>query len=341
MGEILSAGGAIMAGAIQAGGIRDAAKAQQDALSKELLNINLGMDPDAVNQIALKAGQEQAVNQLNLQKLVDPSLAATRQVAGADILKSVQDINNPNSQSNQIAAEAIKNATTGSAGLDQGKSALISAALDQIKQGATLPPDVEAAMVQAGLQQGGSATGSATGTGLGGNILRTVLGTAGLNLQMQRQSQAAGLLQQAGVLQQQKQQTLQTLFPSLASVQLANLGGTTNALTTANALTPNTGLSAKDTANLWLQRVGAQNAAYTGQGNVTAQSLLGQAQAWSQAVGTATSDIGSAFSGMGGMGGGGGGMGSMMGGMGGGGGAGGGPAATSTTLTQRDLTPIY
>lgn len=317
-----------MAGAIQADAVRGAAAAQQAALTQELNNINLGMDPATVNELATNAGREQAVNQLALQKLVDPALAATRQAAGADILKSVNDINNPNSASNQIARAAVENATTGSAGLDQGKSALISAALDQIKQGATLPPDVEAEFVKAGLERAGGVTGGATGTGLGGNILRTVLGSAGLNLQMQRQTQAAGLLQQAGVLQQQKQNTLQTLFPSLAQTQLANLAGTTNALTTSNSLVPNTGLSATDVANLWLQRVGAQNQIYSGRGTVEAQNKLGQGQAWSQAVGTATSDIGSAFSGLGG-----------MGGMGGGMGAGGVPAKQNA-LTASDLTLV-
>jgi hypothetical protein len=303
-GGIISAAGAVIGGAIQSDALKGAAAAQQAAIAKELNNVNLGMDPETVNALSVNAGREQAVNQLALQKLVDPNLAATRQAAGADVLKGVEDINNPNSQSNLIARAAVENATTGSQGLDQGKSALIDAALAQLKQGATLPPDVEAQMVQAGLQQGGSATGSASGTGLGGNILRTVLGTAGLNLQAQRQSQAAGLLQQAGVLQQQKQTTLSTLFPSLASTQLANLSGTAGALKLSNDLVPNTGLSATDTANLWLQRVGAQNALYGGSGTVEAQKKIGQGQAWSQAIGTAASDIGSSVSGMGGMGGG-------------------------------------
>jgi len=302
-GGIISAAGAIVGGAIQSDALKGAAAAQQAAIAKELTNVNVGMDPTLVNDLATKAGQEQAVNQLALQKLVDPSLAATRQVAGADLLTGVKNINDPNSLSNQMAEAAVQNATTGSQGLDQGKSALIDAALSQLKQGATLPPDVEAQMVQAGLQQGGSATGSSTGTGLGGNILRTVLGTAGLNLQMQRQSQAAGLLQQAGVLQQQKQNTLSTLFPSLAATQLQNLSGTGGALNLSNSLVPNTGLSATDTANLWLQRVGAQNALYGGSGTVEAQKKIGQGQAWSQAIGTAASDIGSSVSGMGGMGG--------------------------------------
>jgi hypothetical protein len=296
-GSIFSAAGAIVAGAIQSDSMKAAAAAQQEALSKQLTNVNLGMDPTAVNDLAVTAGREHAINQLALQKLIDPNLATTRQVAGADLLKGVNDINDPNSQSNQIARAAVENATTGSAGLDKGKSALIDAALAQIKAGATLPPDVEAQMVQAGLQQGGSATGTSTGTGLGGNILRSVLGTAGLNLQMQRQSQAAGLLQQAGVLQQQKQSTLSNLFPSLANTQLANLSGTAGALGTSNSLVPDTGLTAKDTANLWLQRVGAQNQIYGGQGTVEAQKKLGQGQAWSTAIGTAASDIGSSFGG--------------------------------------------
>lgn len=300
MGEILSAGGAIVAGAVTADGIKSAERSQLAAIQKSLENVNAGMDPNTVSDIATTAGQKQAVSQLALQKLIDPSLAETRQVAGADILKSVQDINNPNSNSNLVAQAATDNALNGFGGLDQGKSALIQAALDQIKAGATLPPDVQAEFVKAGLERAGGATGAATGTGLGGNILRNVLGTAGLNLQMQRQSQAAGLLQQAGVLQQQKTNTLQTLFPSLAQTQLANLTGTSNALDLSNKMVPNTGLSATDTANLWLQRIGAQNALYTGKGTVEAQSKLGQAQAWAQAIGTAANSIGSMVGGTGG-----------------------------------------
>ena len=320
-----------MAGEIQSDAIAKASRAQQEALQKELENINSGMDTGTVQNLATQAGQQQAEAQLALQRLIDPALATTRQVAGADILKSVNDINNPNSNTNQIANAAVENATTGSAGLDRGKSALISAALDQLKAGATLPPDVEAQMVQAGLQQSGNVTGGApggaSGTGLGGNILRTVLGTAGLNLQMQRQNQAAALLGQAGQLQQQKQAALTTLFPSLASTQLANLQGTTNALTTSNSLVPNTGLSSTDVANLWLQRIGAQNAIYGGQGTVSANKSLGQGQVWANAVGQATNDIGSGFSGLGGLGG--------MGGTG----AGGVPAR-SNALTASDMTLI-
>lgn len=319
-GSILSAGGAIMAGEIQSNAINQASKAQQDALTKELQNINAGYDTGTVQDLATKAGQQQAQAQLALQRLIDPALAETRQTSEGDILKSVNDINNPNSQTNQIANAAVANATTGSAGLDQGKSALISAALDQLKAGATLPPDVEAQLVQAGLQQSGSVTGAspggASGTGLGGNVLRTVLGTAGLNLQMQRQQQASSLLGQAGQLQQQKQAALTTLFPTLAQTQLANLGGTTNALTTSNALVPNTGLSSTDVANLWLQRIGAQNQIYGGQGSVSAAKSLGQGQVWANAVGQATNDIGSGFNSLG-----------MGGGMGGGGGGGGNAAA--------------
>jgi hypothetical protein len=297
MGSILSAGGAIVSGAIQSDAIGKASQAQMDALSKALANINEGMDTGTVQNLATDAGTKQAQAQLALQRLIDPALASTRTAASQDILKSVGDINNPNSASNQIADAAVQNATTGFAGLDQGKSALIQAALDQVKAGATLPPDVEAEFVKAGLEKAGGVTGGATGTGLGGNILRTVLGTAGVNLQLQRQQQAAALLGQAGALQQQKQGALTSLFPSLAQTQLQNLAGTTNALTTSNNMVPNTGLSSTDVANLWLSRIGAQNQIYTGQGTVQAQKDIGQGQAWSQAVGTASSAIGSSLGG--------------------------------------------
>lgn len=310
-GSILTAAGSLIGAEIQSGAISSAANAQQQALSKELSNVNTGMDVGTVQNVAQQAGQQQAEQQLALQRIIDPGLAAARQASGQAISTDVNNINNPNSPSNQIAQAAVQNATTGSTGLDTGKAALISAALGQLQAGATLPPDVEASLVQAGLEQAGtgtnSAPGGASGTGYGGNILRTVLGTAGLNLQMQRQQQASNLLGQAGALQQQKQGALAELFPSLAQTQLANLQGTTNALTTSNNLVPTTGLSSSAATNLWLSRIGAQNQLYGGQGNVTASQALGQGQVWSQGIGAATSSLGGALGG-GGNGGGAGGL---------------------------------
>jgi hypothetical protein len=88
---------------------------------------------------------------------------------------------------------------------------------------------------------------------------------------------------------------LQNLFPRLSQTQLANLGGAQGNLGVSNSLLPNAGLTGSNVANVWLARVGATNQLAQSAAQVQAQGTMGQATAWGQALGGASSAIGSAI----------------------------------------------
>jgi diguanylate cyclase (GGDEF)-like protein len=53
----------------------------------------------------------------------------------------------------------------------------------EMEAGATLPPDVQAELVKAGLERSGSVSGAAGSPGFGGNIIRKLIGQEALKLQ--------------------------------------------------------------------------------------------------------------------------------------------------------------
>jgi hypothetical protein len=297
MGDVLGFVGQIGAAEIQSSAAERATQAQLDALNQQRNFVFQNLQPSTINAQATQADVQQTLSQLELQRQIDPGLAAARQAAGSQIAAGTAGIG---ATSNPIAAQAAAEATSGVSGAAgstsaQGKQQLIDAALQQLKLGATLPPDVEAQLVQSGLEQSGMVTQSASGQGIGGQLQRQILGTAGIQLQMQRQQQAQNLLMGAQNLETSRANILQSLFPNLAQTQLANLQGAEGAFNTSNAAAPNVGLSGTNVANLWLARVGATNQLTQSAANAAAQGAMAQGTIWGQAVGGAARAAGGAL----------------------------------------------
>lgn len=256
--------------------MKEATQMQIDALEKQRDFVFSQLDPAIINQQARSADVNRAQNQLALQGIIDPSLLQTRYDAQGVIAQQLGQLSGAGSD---VSAAATQEALAGVPGLEEARNKLIDAALSELNAGATLPPDVQAELMQAGLERAGQTSGAASAEGFGGNILRKVLGTAGLELQAQRQQRAAALTSAAQDLEGKRQTILQSLFPSLANVQLNKLTGAQNALNTSAALAPEAGLSGQEIANLWLSRVGATNMLSNQMAQAGAQGALGQAQA--------------------------------------------------------------
>jgi hypothetical protein len=273
--------GSIISGFLGAESASHAADTQANWINIAQQDIQKNMDPAVVNAQALAADQLRAHNQLSLQEQVDPSLASQRIQSQKLLSSQLADIGQ--SSSDAIAAQAASEAAAGSK-TAAGASDLAAQAGQLLKAGATLPPDVQASLMQSGLEQAGQSTGAATARGAGGTILQQVLGTGGLQLQQQRQQQAASLLTTAGGLEAQRAQILQGLFPRLQQQQMGNINATSGILQQSNSMLPQAGLSGADVANVWLQRVGAQNQLTQKMGQVVAggQAASGQqnAAAW-------------------------------------------------------------
>lgn len=317
--------GGVASSLISSNASKTATDMQTNALNRQRQFVFQNLNPSVIAPQASQADFANAVNRLVTQGQLDPSLLTARYGAEGSIASQLQKLGvQPAMVSNEAVSEAlnpIPGIAQGQAGLASagntelaaptaGKDQLISAALDELKQGATLPPDVQAELVKAGLEKSGMVTQNASGQGVGGQILRTILGTAGINLQQQRQQQAAGLLSSAQTLDTQRQQAasgllssaqnlaqsrasiLQSLFPSLASTQLSNLAGTQNVLTQSNNLLPNGGLSGTDVANIWLSRVGATNQLAQSAANTAAQGALAQGNIYGNLAGNVAKSAG-------------------------------------------------
>lgn len=292
MGEIFGAAGQIAGAAINASAIENATRQQVEALQRQRDFVFANLNPDLVSAQSTQADIRNAMARLALQGQIDPALLRTRYAAESQIEQRLGELG---AQAGQVSDQAVQEALAARGPAEATKNAMIDAALEQLRLGATLPADVQSELAQAGLEQGGQSTGAAGGRGVGGQLLRTILGQAGIKLQQQRQQQAAALMDSASNLETKRQNILQQLFPNLSSVQLANLGGATSALSTAEALRPAAGPTGTDITNLMLARVGSTNQIAQSQADVAARGAIGASQAWGNALGGGIGALGRAL----------------------------------------------
>ena len=285
MGDVLGFVGQIVGSLIQAQSAKKITKMQLKALEDARNFLFTNLDPNVVGASALAADIANAKNRLAEQATIDPDLLAARYETEGRIRQQAAELGiTSKAVQDQALAEALGAPSTAA----QGKQALIDAALGELSAGATLPPDVQAELVKAGLEKGGMVTGTASGKGTGGRITRELIGSAGLQLKQQRQQQAAALLGQAQNLENSRSQILGQLFPSLAQTQLGVLGGEQAVLNQSNSMLPNAGLSGTDVANLWLARVGATTSLAKDAANVAGRGMQAVTQAWQPAIGAAS-----------------------------------------------------
>lgn len=287
LGGIFGAVGSMAAAKISADAVKDATDAQLKALEKQRKFVYSELDPSKIGGQSLAADRDRAQNRLALQGIVDPELLRQRYASQAATSGQLEDLLSEESDAARVAAQATEEALAGAPRMQEAKAALIDAALRELDAGATLPPDVQAELVQTGLQKSGRVTGGAGGSGVGGQLLTTILGSAGLQLQKERQERAAGLLGQAQNLEQSRASILGTLFPNLSSRAAGKLGAAQSVFAQANQAVPEAGLGGSDVANLWLARVGATNQLAQSAADAAARGGMAQAQILNQGIGQA------------------------------------------------------
>lgn len=281
--------GSMASAAIQANAMQNAIDKQIESLKQARDFVFNQLDPNTINPQALAADVQNANARLALQGQIDPKLLEARyqgEASQAELLKKL------GVQSDAVANQAVTEAMTGQQGMMDAKNKLISDAMAQLQQGATLPPDVQAELVKSGLEASGMVTQHASAKGVGGQQLRTIIGQAGVNLQMKRQQQASEMLSSAQNLETSRQNILQNLFPRLTQNQLSNLQGQQSAIQLSNSMLPQAGLSGSSVANLWLARVGATNQINQDMANSQAQASMNMGNIWGRAAGGAVSSIG-------------------------------------------------
>jgi hypothetical protein len=284
LGGIFGAVGSIAGAAITADAIEDATEMQIEALQRQRDFVFRKLDPAKINQLATSADIDQVRNRLALQGAIDPAMLQARYSMQDAILKGANNLG-ADSTAQQVGQVAANEALAGVKGMDKVKEGLIDAALKELSAGATLPPDVQAELVQTGLERSGMTTGKASAQGVGGQLIRQLIGSAGINLQAERQKRATELAGAAQDLEASRQSILQNIFPNLSAVQLNQLQGQQGVLQQSNSMVPQVGLSGSDIANIWMARVGATNQLAQAQADAAARGGMGVAQAWQPAIG--------------------------------------------------------
>jgi len=285
---VFGAAGQIASASIAAGATKAATQMQIDALRQQRQFVFDQLAPDKIGGVAVNADVQRAEQQLALQGIIDPQALAARYASEGNILGQVQSLGSGQTPADIVGGVASGEAIAGVPGMQDAKNQLVDAALKELHAGATLPPDVQAELAQTGLEKVGMQSGRAEGaSGFGGVLLKQILGTAGLQLQAQRQQRAIQLTGAAQSLEQSRQQILGTLFPNLNAVQLKTLQGSQGALAQVNSMAPQAGLGGTDMANLWLARVGATNQLTSQAASIGAQGALAQGQILNQGLGGA------------------------------------------------------
>ena len=292
MGEIFTAAGQIVSTKMQTDAMKSATNKQINALKEQRDFVYNSLNPEVIGAQATQQDIRQALGRLQLQGETDPELLKQRAASEALISKILPELGDT---ANKVSAQATSEALAGLPGMESAKKKLIDAAIAELDAGATLPNDVQAELVKAGLEKSGEVTGAASGVGVGGSLARKILGTAGIQLQQQRQQQAANLTAAAQNLETQRQNILQQLFPRLAQTQLSTLAGEQSVLSQENTMLPQAGLSGSDIANIWLARVGAVNQLGQSMADTQARNSMAAAQALGQGVGAAVGTVGNSL----------------------------------------------
>lgn len=287
---LFGAAGSIAAASISAEAAKDATNAQIKALEKQRKFVFDELEPGKLTAQAEAQDVARARAQRALQASLSPELAGARISAEEGLARQLAGLEG--GVGDQVAQQAATEALSATGGFDELKQRLIDTALSELDAGATLPQDVQAELVQAGLERGARATGAISPTGL--NETRRLIGQEGLKLQAERQARAAGLGQAAQDLESRRAAILGSLFPALKQNQLANLGANTAAITLAQSTLPEAGLTGRDLTNLWLQRVGATGSLIGREGEVAAAGGLSQAAALGNLIGLGTGALSSA-----------------------------------------------
>src|SRR5882672_11076583 len=163
--SLFGAVGSAVGGYLQGQAIESATKQQIKALEKQRQFVYDQLSPTVVGSQARKADIARAQARLRLQGQIDPELLKQRYASEKAISDRLAGLTGD--QSDKIAQAAASEALTGTKGIEDVKTKLISSAMDELNAGATLPPDVQAELVQSGLERTGQTSGSATTRGFG------------------------------------------------------------------------------------------------------------------------------------------------------------------------------
>jgi hypothetical protein len=277
-----------------------AAKAQKNAINQQEQLLRKKLDPAALNRLAQQTDKERALNRIELQKEVDPEIAQLREFSKQKLLDLAQQPESTR-QTTQVANQLFQEGIKEDPRITALKDSIINRAQEDFNAGATLPPEFQAELVRAGIDQGAQAGVGTAGRTVGGLTSR-LLGSAGINLQNQRTAEATALTGAAQNLTDERQRILANIFPTVKSVEDAQAGRAAAGLGIAEGMLPESGLTGQQAVDIEIAKNKGMANLLGQRGNINAQKAIDQGQYVAGLIGAGSSLV-SGVAGAGGVGG--------------------------------------
>jgi|GEM_PF-5004381 len=333
MGQVLGAGSSVVTGLIEKDAADRAYQTQKKGIQRQEALLKDEYDPNRINVLVNKYDKGFLQKRLELQKELDPELAQLRQQGKENLL---QELGRDNStrQSQQVANALFNENVKPNEAQERLKDKLFSEANAELQAGATLPPELQAELVRAGVS-GAAGSGFAIDKNAIGGTVAHAIGSEAVRLKQLRQNQAVQLGQAASGLQDARARILQNIFPTVQTAEQVAAARGATAFAIGNENLPSGGLTGREAASFDIQGKEGGRQLVGQRFDAKAQKTLRDAAFLNNAIGQISSFGGllyqpqqydTGFGGNAGQvipqqgGGGGGGMGGLMGGGGGGGG---------------------
>lgn len=262
------------------------------------------LDFDELNKVATEADLLKYKTQLDEQAKVDPTFAKLRSQGGANLLSELQ------AGKDSASTRSVKEIEALTSGSKKSQEDAITALMDRAKAdleaGATLPPEFQAELIKAGLENAGNQGLSIEGRGAAGSEIRRLVGSEGLALKQQREANARENLSAAEMIRRRRLDALGSLINADTGVRDTNFNRAGKAIAVGQAMMPSIGLTGADAAGVSAANTEFENNRILAKAGVKAKYYADRAANRSQAASGVASGI-SSFAGAAGGGGGGGG----------------------------------
>lgn len=277
--------GAVGQAAVKGDAARKAANARLDAI-RQMEDLNIQTEQG----IARTADKERFQGQLDLQREVDPTVAAMREKGAKGILDSLDTKQDESARAlaDTLASENAQEDPK----IVALKNKLLEDAQAELDRGADLPPELQAEMIQSGLETAGSAGFAAAPKGGAARSAKTLLGAAGLALKEQRRQAAISSAGAVSDLSTARANILARIVPTLTSLGDATAARAGKAFLTANQSIPEYGLSGAEMVNLDLARINQKNQKLAQMGGIESEKRLAQGQMYSEMIGSVSQGLG-------------------------------------------------
>jgi hypothetical protein len=277
---------AVGAAAAKGAAANKAAKAMQKGW-----NATEPLDLDEMQEVGKAADLQKYQDQFAAQRKYDPVLGAMRSQGSENFLAQLQYDKTGQGVGDKATREVSKLIEDAKAGQQSAIDTLMTKAQEELDAGATLPPEFQAELVKAGLEGAGTGGLGIEGRGASGTGVRTLLGSAGLQLKQQREKNAIGMFGAADDIRAGRMKALAgvaELDNNVRSGKFARAGG---AIGVGNAAMPSVGMSGATAMALTSANNDFENTRKLGKAGVEAARLKAQGDMWASIIGSVGSGM--------------------------------------------------